>query len=139
MSLCLWSVIQRILAAWKLPLFLGQTDIYPSLKEELLTQPKFNRIYMNCLQKRHNLRDTSDELDFRMYLLNQSSEPDSDVDSPSACGNCMKEADGLRRCTGCEFVRYCSKNCQVKDWPSHKQFCQSIQTLPSLRDFSDCT
>ena len=82
--------------------------------------------------------DTSAESELRKYLLNQSSEPDSDVDLPSVCGNCMKEGEDLRRCTGCKFIRYCSKNCQVTEWSAHKQYCKSIQTLSSLHDFSGC-
>ena len=78
----------------------------------------------------------SDELEFRQYFFNQSSESDSEsvVDSPNVCGNCMKQGEEFQRCIGCKFVRYCSKKCQVTDWPSHKQLCQSIQTLPSVRD-----
>ena len=76
----------------------------------------------------------SDELEFRQYFFNQSSESDSEsvVDSPNVCGNCMKQGEEFPRCTGCKFVRYCSKKCQVTDWPSHKQLCKSIQTLPSV-------
>ena len=79
----------------------------------------------------------SDKLELRQYFFNQSPEPDSesDVDSSGVCGNCMKQGEELPRCTGCKFVRYCSKNCQVTDWPSHRQLCQSIQTV-SLRDYS---
>ena len=68
----------------------------------------------------------------------ESEQSDSDIDSPSACGNCLKEGEQFPRCTGCKYVRYCSKNCQAEDWPSHKQLCQAIQTLPSLRDSSGC-
>ena len=88
--------------------------------------------------EKSSILDTIYELEFRKYLLNQSSGPDSDVDSPSVCDNCKKEGEQLRHCTGCKFVRCCSKNCQVTDWPSLKQYCQSIKTLPSLCDFSDC-
>ena len=92
-------------------------------------------------EKSSILLDTSDELEFRKHLLNQFSESDSDEDSrsPSVCGNCMKEVEELRRCLDCKFVRYCSKECQASDWPSHKHLCHSMQTFPSLRDFSGCT
>ena len=63
---------------------------------------------------------------------------DSNTDSPSACGNCLNEGGQFPRCTGCKYVRYCSKNCQIVEWPSHKQLCRAIQTLPSLRDSSGC-
>ena len=68
----------------------------------------------------------------------KSEQSDSDIDSPSACGNCLKDGGQFPRCSGCKYVRYCSKNCQVEDWPSHKQLCRAIQTLPSLRDSSGC-
>ena len=48
-------------------------------------------------------------------LLNQFEEPDSDEDLPDVCSNCMKEGEELRRCLGCKFVRYCSKECQTSD------------------------
>ena len=82
-------------------------------------------------EKSSILLDTSDELEFRKHLLSQFSEPDSDEDSPSVCCNCMKEGEELRRCLGCKFVRYCSKECQASDAPSHKHLCHSIQTLPN--------
>lgn len=75
----------------------------------------------------------SEELEFRKCLMNQSYEPDSDDDSPSSCAKCMTEGDNLPRCTGCRYMRYCSKACQVADWPSHKQLCKAIQALPSLK------
>ena len=68
----------------------------------------------------------------------ESEQSDSDIDSPGACGNCLKDGGQFARCSGCKYVRYCSKNCQVEDWPSHKQLCRAIQTLPSLRDSSGC-
>ena len=68
----------------------------------------------------------------------ESEQSGSDIDSPSVCGNCSKERGQFPRCTGCKYVRYCSKNCQVEDWPWHKQLCQAIQTLPSLRDSFGC-
>ncbi|KAL0949833.1 hypothetical protein HGRIS_009868 [Hohenbuehelia grisea] len=30
----------------------------------------------------------------------------------------------MKKCAKCEFVRYCSKACQRKDWPSHKPMCR---------------
>ena len=68
----------------------------------------------------------------------ESEQSDSFIDLPSACGNCFKERGQFPRFTRCKYVRYCSKNCQAEDWPSHKQMCRAIQTLPSLRDSSGC-
>ena len=43
-----------------------------------------------------------------------------DDNSPDYCGNCMNKKVELRRCTGCKFMKYCSKDCQEKHWASHK-------------------
>ncbi len=31
----------------------------------------------------------------------------------------------LKVCAGCKHARYCSKECQIADFPSHKLVCQS--------------
>ena len=37
------------------------------------------------------------------------------------CGKCGKEA--FKRCSKCKSVWYCSRDCQVGDWPEHKAKC----------------
>lgn len=36
------------------------------------------------------------------------------------CGGCGR-AEGLSNCARCKLRAYCSRECQVKDWPAHKQ------------------
>ncbi|KAL7641828.1 UNVERIFIED_CONTAM: hypothetical protein RMT77_007702 [Armadillidium vulgare] len=40
------------------------------------------------------------------------------------CSNCLKSAD--KRCSRCHVEWYCSRNCQVKNWPKHKTFCNLV-------------
>ncbi|KAH8079697.1 hypothetical protein HD553DRAFT_326416 [Filobasidium floriforme] len=40
-----------------------------------------------------------------------------------------EEEKGLKRCTGCKVVRYCSTDCQTADWPSHAQECRALKRL----------
>lgn len=40
------------------------------------------------------------------------------------CGNCEKIA--TKKCGNCETVYYCSRECQVNDWPSHKMKCRKL-------------
>ncbi|KAF4622914.1 hypothetical protein D9613_001508 [Agrocybe pediades] len=52
----------------------------------------------------------------------------------ASCCNCKKDSTGtpdarLRRCARCKLVRYCSTECQVTDWPRHKQNCKHIKSV----------
>jgi hypothetical protein len=51
------------------------------------------------------------------------------------CESCMKsgkDLDGkLLKCSGC-LTLYCSKECQLADWPRHKVRCKAIQQLKQL-------
>jgi splicing suppressor protein 51 len=46
---------------------------------------------------------------------------------PSVCAKCAQPAaDGaaLKQCGACKSQPYCSRECQVADWPAHKPACQ---------------
>ncbi|KAK3069790.1 hypothetical protein LTR53_011605 [Teratosphaeriaceae sp. CCFEE 6253] len=49
------------------------------------------------------------------------------------CGICGSEAPGTSRglltCGRCMTGKYCSKPCQVQDWPTHKLICKSLSLL----------
>ena len=49
-------------------------------------------------------------------------------DSDVVCARCLKRGSRteLHRCAGCKSFSYCTKDCQISDWPSHKQLCKSI-------------
>ncbi|MCJ1252019.1 hypothetical protein MMC30_009257 [Trapelia coarctata] len=40
------------------------------------------------------------------------------------CGTCG-QMDDVKKCKGCGVVAYCGKECQKKDWKTHKPFCGS--------------
>ena len=42
---------------------------------------------------------------------------------PLACANCGLGGAGLKKCARCRTVRYCSEECQKKDWAAHKAAC----------------
>jgi MYND finger len=37
------------------------------------------------------------------------------------------KAEKLLACQGCNHLRYCSRNCQRRDWKSHKELCSAIK------------
>jgi hypothetical protein len=46
------------------------------------------------------------------------------MNSISQCGLCGNTASD--RCAKCSSVVYCSRQCQVDDWPKHKQVCTDV-------------
>ncbi|XP_072046457.1 N-lysine methyltransferase SMYD2-B-like [Amphiura filiformis] len=59
------------------------------------------------------------------------------VESPSRCDYCFAEKSDLRRCLGCKYVRYCSKDCQKSAWPDHIHECKGIKKAPASEIFQD--
>lgn len=41
------------------------------------------------------------------------------------CNTCRKQMTIMKRCTRCKRVVYCSRDCQMKDWPDHQLKCQT--------------
>ena len=56
---------------------------------------------------------------------------------PKSCSCCKKSESlvQLKNCAGCKTAKYCSKDCQVKDWmKNHKTHCKEIQRLNLVVD-----
>ena len=43
----------------------------------------------------------------------------------NTCLHCLEEVQGSSRCSRCETALYCSRECQVKHWPVHKNSCRN--------------
>ena len=51
--------------------------------------------------------------------------------SKISCNVCMKEnKDDIQVCSRCKSRRYCSRECQTKDWSDHKKLCR-VSYLPT--------
>ena len=48
------------------------------------------------------------------------------------CLYCLKEVEGSSRCSRCRTALYCSKKCQEKHWPVHKNRCQDSNMEDSI-------
>ena len=68
-------------------------------------------------------RDSPDaeKLKFQTNLKIKKSSPVVD----RFCNSCLQPLTkkSALKCVGCYEVRYCSKECQVSDWPEHKKNC----------------
>lgn len=49
---------------------------------------------------------------------------ESSTQAKQHCSNCMTSTGTIRRCTGCKTASYCSKSCQIEQWPQHKASCK---------------
>lgn len=56
----------------------------------------------------------------------------------SRCGGCgAYEQERVRfdHCSGCKSVTYCDAECQLKDWPEHRVFCEKRQASMATIEF----
>ena len=73
--------------------------------------------------KIHALALTAEGSDIEEYLLEQLTKK-----ALTLCFSC-KKANCTLHCKQCGLVRYCSKECQRRDWANHKPFCTLYQKL----------
>jgi hypothetical protein len=45
----------------------------------------------------------------------------------TACRACGETGAKMPKCSRCETVSYCSKECQARDWPTHKKMCKQMK------------
>lgn len=107
----------------------------PQLKENLEIKAEKEGGYMKIANKQAEIFLTTDGEQITSLAQKLSTAYNADVlaefDEPSkqfaeednkrSCKICHKEAE--KKCGNCSKVFYCSKDCQVKHWPTHKKVC----------------
>ncbi|XP_041358662.1 uncharacterized protein LOC121375303 [Gigantopelta aegis] len=62
---------------------------------------------------------------------------ESDSTKIEECRICKSRDARLKSCAKCSKVFYCSKECQRKDWPSHKKECLNIDGKIGTEEFKE--
>lgn len=106
----------------------------PDIRDRLYANAKkigFKQIairqYDECLNLDHNgivemaqRLNNAYNMDFLAHLENSK----ADQQQQQACGKC--HATAVKKCSKCEQIYYCSRECQVEHWPVHKESCQRV-------------
>jgi hypothetical protein len=80
----------------------------------------------NNAQKGSSSNDDDDGLSTELNNMNtdsSNSNNNNNKKKKNTCLCCLKEVEGSSRCSQCRTALYCSKDCQVKHWPAHKNSC----------------
>ena len=57
-------------------------------------------------------------------MCNYADDQKNDVPDVPSCAACGDSHECLKKCGRCKMVRYCTEDCQTKDWPEHKRVCR---------------
>ena len=109
----------------------SETSSHLAVEPETSVRLDVNELSVEEAKLNNSVDSENDDSQFRKHLLIYIPEPD--IEPPHICSNCDEEGE-FKKFTGCKFARYCPKKCQAADWPSHREMCKAIQSLPGLKD-----
>ena len=69
-----------------------------------------------------NSNDNDDD-NISNELSNMNIDSSSHRNSDRNCLYCLQVVQGSSRCSQCRTALYCSRECQIKHWPVHKNIC----------------
>lgn len=86
------------------------------------------------------VKDPNQSVDCEQHLDSVPSQISTEIDSDdesdfsdspecyNICANCTRESETeFKKCSKCKLCRYCSRECQLADWPRHKFVCSLLQ------------
>lgn len=119
----------------KLPLQLGVEFQDKNLKN-LQIKPESDTINRLTNINKYSNVNITENFDYKSYELAPENEDEEDS---GMCKICSSPTPF--KCHQCQIIFYCSKNCQVEDWPKHQFECQPVPPLskkikkkPSVQD-----
>ena len=86
-----------------------------------------DRGFINCLSK-----ETKPYCD---CMKGKKREADT-MDKIELCCGCKRtfQREGMLKCSGCKCVMYCNEDCQTKDWPKHRENCNTNKEFYKKND-----
>jgi len=96
----------------------------PEIREELLKREDWTEIAMKQAEKVFTKDPEARKRDAATLARAYDLDLLDEVLEEPKCMVCGEAA--ASRCARCKLVWYCSRACQVKAWPSHKSFCNSM-------------
>ena len=125
---------QELLSHWKLSPCFTRAVIYPIYfypEPEVKNLPTIDDLASHILsdcdpeirESYRKLRNLTD-LD-----LHEGYERMKKREKESKCSYCGQTSENLRKCTRCQAVQYCNKDCQQKHWKLHKVSCKESTTI----------
>ena len=78
------------------------------------------------------MADKMEKPQSKIYSQASTVKIDVDINTVHACNVCDSETN-LKRCARCKKVAYCSRNCQKKDWKTHREKCSIVSSSSSQR------
>jgi hypothetical protein len=78
---------------------------------------------LSILHYQQDFNETTGETSFKLVLLDFLELPGTSLFS--CCFKCEKPGQGLKLCSRCRRVRYCSVECQRSGWILHKLTCST--------------
>lgn len=97
-------------------------EVLPEIRDKILAENRNNWKNIAKLQVKRFFNRRPEELTvLAQGLIQGYSSAQLESQISNSCSHCGSKAD--KKCSKCKTDFYCSRNCQVKHWPLHKQQC----------------
>ncbi|XP_068625210.1 zinc finger MYND domain-containing protein 10 [Battus philenor] len=105
-------------------------EVVPQIKNAYLRQVHKRKKTLATMQLKHCFVDGSEESRYMAKKLLDSYTSDAALAMDSGGAKCAKCGDKAnKKCSRCKSEWYCGRECQVQQWPKHKEICDQFAKL----------
>jgi hypothetical protein len=97
-----------------------RTALYCSRECQVKHWPVHKKNCQDSDNTENNTENSNKKSESKVKKMNN----DSHSKKKKNCLCCLKKVEGSSRCSKCRTALYCSRECQLKHWPVHKNICQ---------------